>query len=313
MRKPAADVGLDVDDATLKALQADNFDNLNEVVADSPFDRHMRFFNFGYRPVGDEEPVGPRLGAGFPNQDSAQLLFQLIGNTPMAGREVLEIGCGRGGNLWLVDRYFEPARVTGMDIAYRSVAYCRGAMPGADRQFAVADAERVPMGDHTADVILSVETSCTYPRIEDFFRNVARILRPGGSFLYTDLMRADLVEPFKGALGALGLEVVHERDITPNVSASRDARAARQKLAYGSRPEGDEKTMLEYVGESGSELYDLLTSGTGRYMLFRFEKAADVEAPEGDLLDEAAQGRARDLARWAVEVLSIPSLPPTTS
>ena len=42
-------MALDVDDAALKALQAGNFDNLNQVVADSPFDRHMRFFNFGYR------------------------------------------------------------------------------------------------------------------------------------------------------------------------------------------------------------------------------------------------------------------------
>jgi len=303
-------MGLDVDDAGLKALQADNFDNLNEVVADSPFDRHMRFFNFGYRPLGDDQPIGPRLGAGFPNQDSAQLLFQVVGDTPVEGRSVVEIGCGRGGNLWLLQRYLGPSQVFGGDIAYRSMAFCRRSMPGPDAQFAVTDAERVPLGAAVADIVLSVETSCTYPRIESFFREVARVLKVGGDFLYTDLMQVRLVQPFIDALTALGLELVHQRDITPNVSASRDARAARQKLAYGDRPSDDDAAMLEYVGESGSRLYELLTNQRYAYTILRFRKVADVAPPEHDLLDAQAQDAVRDLAELAVELLTIPSIPP---
>ncbi|MGN6693232.1 MAG: class I SAM-dependent methyltransferase [Aquihabitans sp.] len=304
-------MGLDVDDAGLKALQADNFDNLNEVVADSPFDRHMRFFNFGYRPLGDDQPIGPKLGAGFPNQDSAQLLFQVVGDTPVEGRSVVEIGCGRGGNLWLLQRYFGPSQVFGGDIAYRSMAFCRRSMPGPDAQFAVTDAEQVPLGDAVADIVLSVETSCTYPRIESFFRNVARVLKVGGDLLYTELMQVGLIQPFIEALTALGLELVHQRDITPNVSASRDARAARQKLAYGDRPSDDDAAMLEYVGESGSRLYELLTNREYEYTILRFRKVADVVPPEHDLLDADAQAAVRDLAELAVELLTIPSIPPT--
>lgn len=302
-------MALDVDDAALKALQAGNFDNLNQVVADSPFDRHMRFFNFGYRVLGDEQPVGPRLGAGFPNKDSAQLLFQVIGDTPIAGRSVVEVGCGRGGNLWLLRRSFDPAWVAGADIAYRSIAYCRQAMAGPDAHFAVADAEAVPFGDACTDVVLSVETSCTYPRIESFFREVARMLRVGGEFLYTDLLRAELIAPFTAALGALGLELTHQRDITANVCASRDARAERQRLAYGDRPDGDAPTMGEYVGQSGSMLYDFLTDGLHQYTILRFAKVRDVAPAAGDLLDQATQDLVRDQARLAVELLSIPSLP----
>lgn len=306
-------MALDVDDAGLKALQADNFDNLNEVVEGSPFDKHMRFFNFGYRPVGDEEPVGPKLGAGFPNQDSAQLLFQVVGDTDLAGADVVEIGCGRGGNLWLLRRSFAPASVFGADIAYRSIAFCRAAMDGPDSQFVVADAEVVPLGDAVADVVLSVETSCTYPHIESFFREVARVLRVGGHFLYTDLMQVGLIQPFIEALTALGLELVHERDITANVSASRNARAARQKLAYGDRPADDTAAMLEYVGESGSRLYELLTNDEYHYTILRFRKVADVVPPSGDLLDAEARAAVRDLAELAVELLTIPSLPPTSA
>lgn len=303
-------MALDVDDATLKALQAGNFDNLNAVVEGSPFDRHMRFFNFGYRPVGDEEPIGPRLGAGFPNRDSAQLLFQVVGDAELADRDVVEVGCGRGGNLWLTRRTYAPATVTGLDIAERSIAYCRRAMPEGDARFAVADAEQLPLGPATADVVLSVETSCTYPRIESFFREVARILRPGGRFLYTDLMELTLIPAFVGTLEALGLRLDEQRDITANVGASRDARAARQKLAYGDRPADDAATMLEFVGESGSRLYDFLTDGEHQYTILRFTKVADVEPPAEALLSPDAQALVREQARLAVELLSIPSLPP---
>lgn len=302
-------MGLDVDDATLKALQADNFDNLNAVVADSPFDRHLRFFNFGYRPLGDEQPAGPALGAGFPNKDSAQLLFQVVGDTDLTGRAVVEVGCGRGGNLWLLRRSYGPGSVTGLDIAERSVAFCRASMPEPDARFAVADAEALPLGAGVADAVLSVETSCTYPRIESFFREVARILRVGGDFLYTDLLATDLLGPFRTALAALGLEITYERDITANVTASREARAGRQQLAYGARPDGDRATMSEYVGQSGSQLYEWLTDGRHRYTIFRLTKVADVTPPADDLLDAATQDLVRDQARLAVELLSIPSLP----
>lgn len=294
-------------DAALKASQAANFDNLNEVVADSKFDRHLRFFNFGYRPLGDEEPVGPRLGPGFPNQDSAQLLFQVIGPTDLTGARVVEVGCGRGGNLWLLRRHFGTAEVIGADIAFKSVAFCRRSMPEPDAQFVVADAERVPVGTAVADAVVSVETSCTYPDIEAFFRDVARMVRVGGHFLYTDLLLTALVDPFVALLEQLGFEVRHRRDITANVCASRDARAERQKLAFGATPDSDERTMAEFVGREGSRLYDSLTDGEHQYTILRFEKVRDVEPPAERLLSEPIAALVRDQAQLAVDLLTIPS------
>lgn len=294
-------------DAALKASQAANFDNLNEVVADSKFDRHLRFFNFGYRPLGDEEPVGPRLGPGFPNQDSAQLLFQVIGPTDLTGARVVEVGCGRGGNLWLLRRHFGTAEVIGADIAFKSVAFCRRSMPEPDAQFVVADAERVPVGTAVADAVVSVETSCTYPDIEAFFRDVARMVRVGGHFLYTDLLLTALVDPFVALLEQLGFEVRHRRDITANVCASRDARAERQKLAFGATPDSDERTMAEFVGREGSRLYDSLTDGEHQYTILRFEKVRDVEPPAEPLLSEPIAALVRDQAQLAVDLLTIPS------
>ena len=155
-------------------------------------------------------------------------------------------------------------------------------MAPPQNRFAVADAERVPLGSGWADVVLSVETSCTYPRIESFFREVARVLRVGGQFLYTDLMATELVPAFIEVLEALGLRLEHQRDITANVAASRAERAERQRLAYGKRPDSDDTAMGEFVGQDGSQLYDFLTDGKHQYTILRFTKVAAVEPPATD-------------------------------
>ncbi|WP_421118974.1 class I SAM-dependent methyltransferase [Aquihabitans daechungensis] len=295
-------------DDVLKVAQAKNFDDLNDVLRDTPYDRHLRFFNFGYRVLGDQPTVGPKLGRAFPNQDSAQLLFQLLDGHDLADRDVVEIGCGRGGNLWLVSTYFKPRTVTGVDIAPRSIEFCRQVVSGPNARFEVGDAEDVPLEDAAADVVLSVETSCTYPDVEAFFREVWRLLRPGGVFLYTDFLKADLVEPYIEGLGALGFELLDRRDISEHVKASRAERAARQRLAYGDRPSGDESTMGEFVGDSGSQLGEALVDGTAVYPMMRFRKPAGAgEPPAGRVLTPEVQAAVREQAAWTVEVLSIPS------
>lgn len=295
------------DDQAIKASQAKNFDDLNGVVAGTPFDKHLRFFNFGYRVLGYEAPAGPRLGPAFPNQDSAQLLFQVVGDTPIAGRRIADIGCGRGGNLWLLRRHHQPSLVVGLDIAKRSIEFCRRSMPDRDAQFAVADAEALPLVDASMDVVTNVETSCTYPDIERFFREVGRVLVVGGHFLYADLIHADLYDGFLSVLDAVGLELTYQRDITANVAASRRARAERQKLAYGPRPEGDTATMQEFVGASGSQLSQLLADGAQPYTLLRFTKARQTDPPSDPCLSDRQRDLVRRQAATAVDLLSIPS------
>ena len=297
-------------DAALKAGQADNFDNLNDVVAGSPYDKHLRFFNFGYRPLEGDPVAGPNLSVAFPNRDSAQLLFEVVGDAELTGATVAEIGCGRGGNLWLLRRYYETAQVVGVDIAYKSIVFCRSSMPDDDASFVHGDAEQVPLASGFADAVVSVETSCTYPDIESFFRNVARVLKVGGRFLYTDLIDHELMQPFIDALGTLGLRLDFQRDITPNVAASRAARAARQKLAFGKRGDEDQTAMSEFVGEDGSELFDYLSGVDRSYTILRFTKTDDVDPPADRMLTPEQQELVRQHAAQAVDLLTIPSAAP---
>ena len=295
-------------DLDIKSAQAENFDHLNDIVAGTSFDRHLRFLNFGYRPAEGEAAVGPKLGFAFPNKDSAQLLFQTIGDTDLTGGRVVEIGCGRGGNLWLLRRHFGPALVVGLDIAPGSVQYCAQTNPEPEAQFLVGDAEQVGLGSSATDVVLSVETGATYPDIERFFREAVRILTPGGHFLYADIVNHQLVDRYVALLEQLGMTCIEQRDISDNVVAARNDRAARQQLAFAAASEEDQGTMAEFSGRTGSVLYEEFASGAHRYVILRFRKDHSPEPPPDRFLDDSEQALARATSTIAVEALSTGSI-----
>ena len=144
----------------VKASQARNFDTLNEVLGATSFDTHLRFLNYGYALLPGEEPVGPTIGPLFPNADAARMLFQLVGDLSLDGLDVVDVGCGRGGNLWLLGRHHHPRLAVGLDVAASSVQLVGARVPTA--RGVVGDAERLPLADGSVDVVLSVE----YPRAE---------------------------------------------------------------------------------------------------------------------------------------------------
>lgn len=287
----------------LKQHQAANFDQLAETIAETPFDRHVRFLNFGYAVLDGEAPVGPELPRGYPNRESAQLLFRVIGDVSLTGRRVGEYGCGRGGNLDLITRYHQPAYVTGLDIAGKAVAFCCRTQDPSKAGFVHGDAEAVPCADGAFDAVVSVETSCTYPDIESFYREVARTIRPGGWFLYTDLFERRFLPAARRVLDQLGFDLAEDCSISANVLAARQARAARQQAAFGSSS-GVE--LDNFTGVVGSELYDYLADESTSYQILRGRRRPGAtQAGPSPLLDDQERRLARDGAARAVRMLDI--------
>ena len=295
--------------ADVKAAQARNFDALNAVVGTTGFDPHLRFLNYGYAPLPGEEPVGPNLGPLFPNPDAARMLFQLVGDLDLTDRVVADVGCGRGGNLWLIGRHHQPRATIGQDVAATSVQLVAERVPGAAA--ILGDAERLPFADASIDVLVSVETSCAYPDLDAFLCEAARVLTPGGWLLHSDLLPAEVGRAAVEALGTEAFDVVTHRDITANVLAARSASAARQGSVFDATTAAGADggaLVAEYLGTERSGFGRSLADGSRRYRLSRLRRT-DRPAPARPILDDALRARAAEGAAETA-VLLAPSQPP---
>ncbi len=290
------------DAAEVRTSYRESFDQLNDRLVGTKFHKYLRFFNFGYALLDGEEPAGPALPRRFPNLDSAQLLFQVVGDVDLTGRRVAEVGCGRGGNVGLLLDHAGIGSAVGLDLAVTSLEFCRQTYPADRAAFVQSDAELVPLADASVDAVVNIESSGCYPDVERFFREVARVLVPGGWLLWADLSRREMVAAYQRAFGELGLEVSAHRDITPNVLASRAARAERQRLAFGDgrAVEGFE----EWVGADGSALHEQLSDRRCAYSIIRARKTGGATAGPGPLFSADEQRMILEFSRFGADVLS---------
>lgn len=184
-------------------------------------------------------------------------LAQLL--SPQAGQRLLDLGCGIGGPArWLADA--RDCEVIGLDL---TEVYCRTARDLSERvrlaqqtRFVCADALMLPFAEASFDLVWTQHAAMNIADKARLYREVARVLRPGGRFGLYDVMagpagaphfpvpwasRADwshLVPPegVREAILATGLRQRHWRDLTAEAKAWSEKAAAAQ--AAGTAPSG---------------------------------------------------------------------------
>ena len=170
-------------------------------------------------------------------------------------------------------RTFKPAEYTGLDYNPDGVAYCseHHKLPGLN--FVHGNAEDLPFPDNSFDAVVNVEASHAYPTLSKFLSEVARVLKPGGDFLYADFRGRPEFPVWEGALDAMPLRQVSKRVINDSVVRSLDA-SAQDKLDLIShqlpklfRPFG-----RHFAGVPGTGIYNVIQSGGAEYRIYRFTK-----------------------------------------
>jgi sterol 24-C-methyltransferase len=160
---------------------------------------------------------------------------------------VLDVGCGIGGPT-LVVAAMTGAHLVGLNLAPRQVeiAQRRAIEHGLqDRvRFEVGDAMELRFEDASFDGVTVFDSGCCMPDKGAFYRECARVLKPGGRFLGIDWMGASgisdvdvrrylepicrlhgmphmiSVEEFREHLGAVGLTLETLEDLTPYTGLS---------------------------------------------------------------------------------------------
>jgi ubiquinone biosynthesis O-methyltransferase len=114
-----------------------------------------------------------------------QLILELVGD--VSGCRVLDAGCGDGE--FAVELKKRGAMVVGIDSSAEMIdaAKKRSKLQNAEVNFQVAMAEHLPFPAEHFDVVTAITILCFVDDAAPVFREIARVLRPGGRLVIGEL------------------------------------------------------------------------------------------------------------------------------
>ena len=118
-------------------------------------------------------------------QLESQLVLELVGD--LHGRRVLDVGCGDGE--FALELAKRGAVVTGIDASAAMIdaAKRRATQHNVDITFQVGTAEQLPFSAEYFDVVTAITILCFVDDAAPVFREIARVLRPGGRLVIGEL------------------------------------------------------------------------------------------------------------------------------
>ena len=233
-----------------------------------------QFMNYGYMPNEGEPPVAlpddPKI-----QRYPLQMYHYLAAKAEIRGKHVLEVGSGRGGGARHVASAFQPASYTGMDIAQSAVDLSNRIHQQPNLRFIQGSAESIPLADNSIDVVLNVESCHAYGSVDQFLREVKRVLKPGGYLLLVDFRDVKNMDLLRSQLLYSGLEFLEETDIAPNVVRAMEAEdEVKKERIRALFPAKWQNLFGEFAGVVGSRIHQNLKSGARLYHRFIMRKPA---------------------------------------
>lgn len=126
----------------------------------------------------------------------------------LAGKRVLEIGCGRGGfSCWLATRSSNPPMVVGADfspIAVQKAEAFASELNVTNVTWQVQDIQNLNYPPESFDTVVSCETIEHVKHPTEALRELARVLRPGGRLFLTCPNYMNLMGLYRVYLRACG-------------------------------------------------------------------------------------------------------------
>jgi len=241
-------------------------------------ERWFTFFNHGLAPLSEDEAAElPRLEPDDERWRHQTLLYLYLlvlatrvrGGRPLGGLDLLDVGCGRGGGLSAMKRYFPLGKAVGLDLNANQIAFCQDRHRDVEVEFRQGNALEMPFEDASFDLLTNVESSHCYGDVARFFREVHRVLKVDGLFLFTDIRAPLDVERarLERQLREAGLEILLEEDITAKVARACEVDSTRFRFeVFGS-------DKAAYPRQIAREKYQVYSTRSAIYLAYALRKA----------------------------------------
>ena len=227
----------------------------------------LTVLNYGF----SSEPENSVIATTEPEFYCLRLYEHTVRDTPLAGRDLLEVSCGRGGGARFVSRTFEPRRYLGLDLSQENVRLAGERAASGVLTFAIGNAEQLELEDQSFDVVINIEASHLYDDRGRFFDEVFRVLRPGGHFCYTDGCWAD--DDCTDELLDAGFDLTERLEITSNVIRALRKDTARRTALFDAMPNRElREEYKHWGGVVGYRAYNRFEAGQTRYFSHRLRR-----------------------------------------
>jgi ubiquinone/menaquinone biosynthesis C-methylase UbiE len=117
---------------------------------------------------------------------------ELAESISLEGATVLDVGCGLGGPCrMLADEY--NCQATGIDLSNEYIRTAKELSKlvklDSKTSFIQGDATSLPFDDNTFDVVWTQHVQMNIPDKNKLYSEISRVLKPGGHFLYYDILK----------------------------------------------------------------------------------------------------------------------------
>lgn len=209
-------------------------------------------------------------GEGYLSPGGAAEVARVLEGIDLAGRTVLDIGCGSGGISLSLAADYGAARVIGIDVEAPVLrkARARAAARGLSERMVFEQVEPgpLPFADASFDVVFSKDAMVHIPDKQALFSDSYRVLKPGGRIAASDWL------------------ISHDGDPSPEMKHYIE----QEGLSFGMASPDSYRRAMESAGFQDVRLVN-------RNPWYRQQAASELAALEGELYDRAVAAAGREL------------------
>ncbi len=203
------------------------------------------------------------------NRYSVQLYNLVATGVDIEEKDVLEVGCGRGGGLSYIYSYLLPSSATGIDLNKKAIEFCKKHYSNERIKFLQANAQDLSFKDNAFDIVINVESSHRYSQMDKFLDEVYRVLKPGGVFLFADFRHETELEKLNTQLKNSNFIFLKDEKITTNVlEALKLSTSEREHLIHKMVPKFLHGLGKNFAATEGTPTYNKFLTREFEYLFY---------------------------------------------